>query len=91
MSRPDAIVGYTYKAENLCPSCTIDAVVGSKQDGMSGRAVEIALDRIAPLAGVLDRYNEHSFDSDEFPKVIFADSVIEGERCGNCDNKLEAS
>jgi len=42
---------------------------------------ENALDQIAE-ANAIDRYDESTYDSGEFPKVIFADSVEE-DKDGN--------
>lgn len=83
------ISAYTYQADLLCPSCVLDAMTtdGTKRPGYAaaalGRDPEQALDALAAVA-MLDRYDEHSFDSDEFPKVVFADQVEPGDRCGAC-------
>lgn len=75
------IIGYTYRGENYTP----DAIVAqlTTNPGKAGGVGAVAnpeahLDLLARLAGI-DRQDEHSFDSDEFPKVIFADSVEDGE------------
>jgi hypothetical protein len=39
-------------------------------------------------AMAIDREDEYSFDSGDFPKVIFASSVEDGECCGRCGNEL---
>jgi hypothetical protein len=50
----------------------------------SGNSAAIAgqhLDLLARLAGV-DREDEYTFDTDDFPKVITADQVQDDEFCG---------
>lgn len=75
--RPDTIVAYTYQAETLCPGC-INRQFNA--DGRLGYDAEPALDWHAKLRGI-DRQDEASFDSCEFPKVVFADQI---EACGDC-------
>jgi hypothetical protein len=71
------IVAYTYQAEILCSRCTVDAVVGHNPDLPPAEQmdVEATLDMIAADAGI-DRADECTFDSSEFPKVVFADQVV---------------
>ena len=87
------VVGYAYKADIYCPGCVLEEVL--KDQGIEGHGlsfvVEEALNRIARTLGMLD--NEHgeldeaTYDSDEFPKVIFADQE-EGEHCSQCHEAL---
>lgn len=68
------IVGYTYKAENYRPEDLIERLI---RDGLAtpaarDMAVEDVLDQIAG-ANAIDRQDEYSFDTDDFPKVIFRD------------------
>ncbi len=67
------IVAYTYQAEQLCPDCVMARF---NADGRLGSDVETVLDWHAKVLGI-DRQDEYSFDSGDFPKVIFA-SQIEG-------------
>lgn len=76
----DDIVGYTYKAENYTPEGLIAELI---KDGLAAPAAkdmdpEEALDQIAGANGI-DREDEYSFDSDEFPKVVFRDMDPDGE------------
>ena len=75
------IVGYTFQAANYCPGC----IEGAYGDNTFSATMfpEDALDALAALAGI-DRMDEHSYDSDEFPKVIFRDSVESEETCHDC-------
>lgn len=89
--RPDHIVGYTFSADLYCPPCvTFVLPVGPGEafdgwgiaDGASMDAEEF-LDGIAQAFGI-DRHDESSFDTDEFPKVVFADQVTLDDACGRC-------
>lgn len=74
------IVGYTYRADQYCPCC----IVGQLPTGPGGAfdgwglatgvtmPTEENLSEIAAAFGI-DRMNERSFDSDEFPKVVTAE------------------
>lgn len=76
------VVGYTFQADVWCGGCIAEVF----SDGTYGDA-EYVLDSYAP-AGV-DRSDERSFDSSEYPKVIFSSQANdEGwdhcHRCGEC-------
>lgn len=74
------IVGYTYKADNYTPAGVIERMVRDGEASPAARDMntEDALDQIAS-ANAIDREDERSFDSDDFPKVIFLDSVVDDE------------
>lgn len=78
------VVAYTYKAETLCLDCTYGATLA---DWDPWRGPESELDRLAEMLGI-DREDEHTYDSDEFPKVVFADSVSDGEKCDHCGGEF---
>jgi hypothetical protein len=84
------IVGYTYNAETVCPDCMHDESLrlfrkaGGKVESIS---TEVNLDSAATYMGI-DRYDERTFDTDDFPKVIFASQVEDDERCGHCGDSL---
>lgn len=82
------IVGYTYQAETLCPEHTIEAMIANGEASPAARdmATEDALEQIAN-ANAIDRMDEHSYDSGDFPKVIFA-SMVEGDTCDVCGREL---
>jgi len=83
------VVGYTYQAENLCATCLIETMLANGEASPAARDMntETALDQIAG-ANAIDRMDEYTFDSDDFPKVIFADSVEDDETCGVCGDAL---
>lgn len=82
--RPDDIIGYAYLAETLCPACTVEAVVRHAGRPLDVATAEAMLDVLAAREGIT-RTDEHTFDSDDFPKVIFAE---EPESCGTCWHDL---
>lgn len=88
MAKAWDIEAYTYNAETLCPECVIERMIsqGEASPGARGMATEDALDQIAGANGI-DRQDEYSFDSDDFPKVIFH-SDIEDETCDRCEREL---
>lgn len=82
MSRSFDIVAYSFCADILCPSCTVR---GWGKRRKNGESIEQMLTRIADHVSI-NRMDETSFDSGEFPKVVFADQV-NGEsydHCGRC-------
>lgn len=79
------IAGYAYQAETLCPTCTVLSVTGAGYPTKS--TYEATLDDAAQRLGI-DRYDERTFDSDDFPKVIFAIGVAADETCDRCARPL---
>jgi len=78
------ITAYVYKADIYCTDCIIEAMLlaGEASPAARDMPVEDALDQIA-AANAIDRQDEWTFDSDEFPKVVFSDD-LSGEHCGGC-------
>lgn len=86
------IVAYTYNAETLCPRCVCGALnIGEpiNRDGYAYRGVvEAGLNELAARTGI-DRQDERTFDSGDFPKVVFADQIEdEHEFCDSCGEAL---
>jgi hypothetical protein len=63
------VVGYTYQAENLCPSCTLKAMRANGITVQKGKAHEDAI-RGAAKRRDIDFDDQHSYDSDNFPKPV---------------------
>lgn len=94
------VVGYTFNAENYCVDCTrgiakqITADQGSATIWSDGGLVESILTEGALLMGI-DRTQEDTFDSGDFPKVLVNEATAgyvqapPGERCGKCHMKLD--
>lgn len=86
------IVGYTFQADQYHPECILgqlptgpgQAYAGWKApEGGHPMNVEENLTELAVAFGV-DRQDERSFDSGDFPKVIFSSNVEGVEWCGHC-------
>lgn len=99
MSRPDDLVAYTYQADLYCPRCILRAFHGSPtgKPPIFGMTIEQHLDMVARMRGI-DRSDETTFDSSEFPKPVFRSDVsspgslrgldTEYDRCGSCGEVL---
>jgi len=80
------VVAYTYQAQTICPGCAVnEANHWLLKDGVKiGYMIaEQALDAWADIAKI-DRDEEHTFDSDNFPKVVFASQIEDAEKCDEC-------
>ena len=80
MTNAADIAGYTYKGENYLPGRLIEQLIvhGLASPGARDMIVEDALDQIAG-ANAIDRYDERTFDTSEFPKVIFVTHLTEDD------------
>ena len=80
MAHSTDIVGDTYKADIYCPACIVSVLPTGEGGAFDGwalapgvrMATEENLDEIASAFGI-DRGDERTFDSGEFPKVVFRD------------------
>lgn len=78
------IDAYTYQASILCPNCAALAVVANNHLPVDTDALsEEILGQAAALLDV-DRGDEYSFDSDDFPKVVFSHQIEQDESCETC-------
>jgi hypothetical protein len=75
------IVAYTYKADMYCPEHIVPLVAADLSLAAPQMETEGALDILAGESGI-DRYDEYSFDSGDFPKVVFRDQIGEYDTCG---------
>jgi hypothetical protein len=94
---PYDIMGYAYRTDLYCPGCIVDQLPTGPGEAFDGWALvppatmstEANLDEIAAAFGI-DRYDERTYDSGDFPKVVFRDQLENDERCGNCGGELES-
>lgn len=96
--RPDDLVGYSYRAENYCEEHILNAMIGDFPVNFykkKSATVERTLNLLAECDPCeIDREHEHSFDSEDFPKVLFRDGCTEvrdfgdDETCGACGRNL---
>lgn len=92
--RATDIVGYTFNADQFHPECLrLPTGKGEAFDGWAladgvWMPVEQNLDEIAAAFGI-NRQDESTFDSGDFPKVIFASQVEDDDDvCGRCGAPL---
>lgn len=85
-----SVVGYTYRADMFDPACMVEVLIreGRLSPGARGMSAEEALDQLAEVESV-DRRDESTFDSDEFPKVALGVFRHEGDVCGACCLEIE--
>jgi hypothetical protein len=85
------VVAYTFNAETVCLYClwrkAAFAVEAAGHHNSEFVGLEDLLDTWARSEGI-DREDERSFDSDDFPKVVFADSVVDDETCDVCHDEI---
>jgi hypothetical protein len=84
------VLAFTYKADIFCDGCMLaSANAWLAEDGVKVPYLitEDALDAWATSIR-LDRDDEFSFDSDDFPKVVFASQVEDTEWCGECGEEI---
>ena len=84
------IVGYTYKAEMWSPLGLQEVL---RKEGIAFADpeeldTEGVLDGLAEARG-LDRETEESYDSDDFPKPVYAWSVVPWEKCFRGESGLQ--
>ncbi len=87
------IAGYTYKADTYCPGHIVGQLTTNPGDihheeHLVEDNVEEHLALLAKLKGIKDLTDEYSYDSDDFPKVFFADQVSSETRCAVCNIEL---
>ena len=92
------IVAYTFQADTFCPECIVSQLPTGDGEAFDGWgiaeryphnvAVEANLTEIATAFGI-DRMDEHTFDSGDFPKVVFSSQVEEQEWCGSCGSEID--
>jgi hypothetical protein len=87
------VIAYDYQADRYCETCITDIA--------ADRIFELDPERVlvftrypsetlalwARLA-VIDHLDEHSYDADDFPKVVFADQIEDDAHCGACHCSL---
>lgn len=86
MAKSYDIIGYTFRAATYCPEHVVAAMTATEDfegwelaDGVR-MSVEDNLNEMAAAFGI-DRMDERSYDSGDFPKVIFRDQIEDTEYC----------
>lgn len=85
-------IGYTYRADLLCPNCTIEALkaagIAELYDGADEETIRILANRAR-----IDYSDSWSYDSDDFPKPVLSIDIdctdeTGHEQCGACGTYL---
>ena len=90
------IVAYDYAADRYCLDCMVVTATERMEAAFPGASARGDCDGFpdqviatwARLAGI-DFNDEHSYDSDEFPKVVFRDQLESEATCATCHCDLE--
>jgi hypothetical protein len=97
MAQPFDITAYSFQASLVCPACIVGLISGGGDTEPvpvpPGLTAEEGLTVLAAQRGI-DRMSEHTFDSDQFPKIVFRDQLEDTfsglpERCEVCGELLE--
>lgn len=74
------IAGYTYRADSYKPDELVELLIaeGRLAPGARGMDADEALDQLAAVEGI-DREDEYTFDSDDFPKVVLRSQLAEDD------------
>lgn len=94
----DSIVGYMYEADLYCPEHIVEQLArrqwaadpveaGRVIERCARDSAESALDALAHDLAI-EREDETTFDSDDFPKVVLAGMLDGDEHCGKCGEEL---
>jgi hypothetical protein len=90
MVQPFDIVGYSYRAANLCAPCTAYKVCrGATVTDPPSASEARAMIEVEAVDRDINFDDESTFDSSEFPKVIFRDQAEHGETCDVCQEPLD--
>jgi len=95
------IVAYTYRADHYCGDCIVRELGVEPGEVPGSVTAEQVLDVAAHAQGI-DREDEWTFDSGDFPKVVLAGQLRSGQdypliekdggetadRCGRCHTIL---
>jgi hypothetical protein len=87
--RSDELAAYLYRADLYCPACVIEAMIATRDASPAARDMptEAVFDQCAE-AMVVNRGDETSYGSDEFPKAVFLDALDNDDRCAACQDLL---
>lgn len=85
MSYHVSTVGFTFKADIICPAC-VARHFDIPGEFVTRRDITELEDRLSELATArgYDYEDHYTFDSDEFPKPVPASWCSEEETCGTC-------
>jgi hypothetical protein len=82
------IIGYLLAEQPFCAACIHDLFIPFDLIGSSDRSAEEILNVVADRRGI-DRHNENSFSTYQFPKPLFATDRLDHETCTYCGRPLD--
>jgi hypothetical protein len=83
------VVAYTFNADTYCLDCMHKIAMRCADMSTSeGVTLDDAMATWAAMFGI-DINDEHSYDSGDFPKVVFSGSVEGVEHCGECHEEID--
>ncbi|MFN3256879.1 MAG: hypothetical protein ACE37B_14425 [Ilumatobacter sp.] len=87
--RSDEITAYTYQADIYCPACLIETLIA---DGIAAPAArdmptDDVLEQCADALAI-NRDDDTTYDTSEFPKPVFLDWLTPGDTCTSCHQPL---
>lgn len=89
------IVGYDYNGDTYCRDCIKEVLPTGEDQAYDGWAdatgrmdSEEFLEGIAQAFGI-DRGDERTFESGDFPKVVFSSQIEGDENCGKCGRLID--
>lgn len=97
MARSDDIVAYQYRAALYCSRDILGAMPFGPGGDFDGWALAVGADPMTTeenlseiaMAFGIERFDERSFDSGDFPKVVFRDQITDDDHCDVCGCPLE--
>lgn len=84
------IVGYTFNAANYCPAC-MRRIAANEAEANGKNSEFVPLDTLLDYWAEREWWNredETSYDSNDFPKVIFFSDCDPSETCEKCGDLL---
>lgn len=82
-------IAYIFKSDIYCPDHIVEQIDGEAPVEDIAGAVEEKLDYIAGMLGI-DREDEATFDSGDFPKCAFRSELYNDAHCA-CGHRLDRS
>lgn len=84
----DAVTGYVWRGDTYCPDCVVKSIGNKRRFRVDHRSAEEILEENAARMNI-DRNDEWSFDSWNFPKVVFAtDADFWPDSCTKCGKSV---
>ncbi len=87
MMNGTTVTGYLYGGETCCAACIYDLFLPFDLTTGPKRSTEDVLDYVARQRGI-NRYDENSYSSDQFPHPMYLSDTNETDVCVLCGRRL---